>query len=107
MSIHSPLPNKNCNYPPTTPSNKEPSTLRLLESLIGISPNDPDFLAKEKQLAAQGAEERRKYQEMYDRKAEKVRKAAVKGKRKKRVKEEESEAETESQAGTESDNRSY
>ncbi|KAI9775151.1 MAG: hypothetical protein M1839_001402 [Geoglossum umbratile] len=69
--------------------------IKLLESLIGVSPNDPDFLAKEKELADQGAEERKKYQEMYDRKVEKLQKAAVKGKRKKRAKEE-TETETES-----------
>ncbi|KAI9767428.1 MAG: hypothetical protein M1840_005657 [Geoglossum simile] len=79
--------------------------IKLLESLIGISPDDPEFLTQEEKLADQGAEERKKYQEMYDRKVEKLRKAEAKGKRKKRVKEE-TEAD-DSLAGSDSEGCSH
>ena len=70
--------------------------------MIGISPDAPTFLAKEKELADRGALERKKHQEMYDRKMEKEKRAAEKGRgrvRKENVMKEESEEEgTDSEA---------
>jgi hypothetical protein len=77
---------------------------RLLENLIGIPPDDPGFLTTENELAEQGADERKKYQEAFDRKAEKMSKAGAKGKRKGRRKaESESEDESASKSEVESD----
>ncbi|KAI9792007.1 MAG: hypothetical protein M1833_001291 [Piccolia ochrophora] len=52
--------------------------IKLLESLIGLDRNSKTFLEKETELAAQGGEERKKHQEAYERKLEKIRKAAEK-----------------------------
>lgn len=59
--------------------------IKLLEGLIGMDPDSPAFLAKEKELAAQGVQERKKYQEAYEKKLEKERKAAERKRRKERV----------------------
>ena len=54
--------------------------IKLLESLIGMDAEGEEFRALETELAAKGAEERKKYQEAHERKLEKDRKAAEKGK---------------------------
>ncbi|KAI4275962.1 MAG: hypothetical protein L6R35_006246 [Caloplaca aegaea] len=52
--------------------------IKLLESLIGMDANSEEFLALERGLAEQGAEERKKYQEAYDRKLAKEEKVKTK-----------------------------
>ncbi|KAL8974930.1 MAG: hypothetical protein Q9197_000843 [Variospora fuerteventurae] len=52
--------------------------IKLLESLIGMDANSDEFLALERGLADQGAEERKKYQEAYDRKLAKEEKVKTK-----------------------------
>ena len=52
--------------------------IKLLESLIDMDPESPEFLAKEQELAEQGKQEREKYQEAFERKQEKERKAKEK-----------------------------
>jgi hypothetical protein len=62
------------------------------------------FLTTENELAEQGADERRKHQEVFDRKAEKMSRAGAKGKRRGRKKAEpESEDESMSEGEAESD----
>lgn len=53
--------------------------IKMLESLIGMSIEGEEFKALERELADQGAEERKKQQEAYERKLEKDRKAVEKG----------------------------
>ena len=53
--------------------------IKMLEGLIGVDAEGDDFKALEKELAEKGAEERAKYQEQFERKAEKDRKALEKG----------------------------
>ncbi|KAI9789031.1 MAG: hypothetical protein M1816_006386 [Peltula sp. TS41687] len=72
--------------------------IKLLEGLIGMDPESPTFLAKEKELAAQGAQERKKYQEAYEKKLDKERKAAEKKRKKERVTSDEEEEEDEDRA---------
>ncbi|KAL8993834.1 MAG: hypothetical protein Q9188_007227 [Gyalolechia gomerana] len=52
--------------------------IKLLESLIGMDPEGEEFLGLEKELADQGAEERKKYQEAFDRKLAKEEKVKTK-----------------------------
>ncbi|KAL8836222.1 MAG: hypothetical protein Q9170_002999 [Blastenia crenularia] len=52
--------------------------IKLLESLIGMDPDGEEFLRLEKELADQGAEERKKYQEAFDRKVAKEEKVKTK-----------------------------
>ena len=73
--------------------------IKMLEGLIGMDAEGDEFKALEKELADQGAEERKKQQEVFERKLEKDRKVLEKGqtklsfgaKKKKKVKEEISE----------------
>ena len=53
--------------------------IKMLEGLIGMDAEGEDFKALEKALADKGAEERKKLQEIHDRKVEKDRKALEKG----------------------------
>lgn len=53
--------------------------IKMLEGLIGADADGDDFKALEKGLAERGAEERAKYQEQFERKVEKDRKALEKG----------------------------
>ena len=53
--------------------------IKMLEGLIGVDPEGENFKALEKELADKGAEERGKYQEQFERKVEKDRKALEKG----------------------------
>ena len=53
--------------------------IKMLESLIGMDAESHAFKALEQELADQGAEERKKQQEAYERKVEKGRKAVEKG----------------------------
>ena len=69
--------------------------IKLLESLIGMDPECQDFKTMEKDLAAKGAEERQKLQDAYDRKQEKDRKAAEKGKGNRRARNRKKGEETE------------
>ncbi|ROV99952.1 hypothetical protein VMCG_06261 [Cytospora schulzeri] len=57
--------------------------IKLLEWLIDADPESEEFRAKEKELSAQGAGERRKIQEQVDKKAEKDAKKGTKKKPKK------------------------
>lgn len=52
--------------------------IKLLESLIGMDAESEEFKVLEKGLADQGAEERKKYQEAYDRKLAKEEKVKTK-----------------------------
>ncbi|KAL8941690.1 MAG: hypothetical protein Q9216_002103 [Gyalolechia sp. 2 TL-2023] len=52
--------------------------IKLLESLIGMNPEGEEFLRLEKKLTDQGAEERKKYQEAFDRKTAKEQKVKTK-----------------------------
>ena len=54
--------------------------IKLLEGLIGMDSASEEFKTMEIDLAARGAEERKKYQEAFERKQEKDRKAAGKEK---------------------------
>ncbi|MCJ1384314.1 hypothetical protein MMC17_007430 [Xylographa soralifera] len=56
--------------------------IKLLESLIGMDPQSDDFKTLERDLAAKGAQERQKLQDAFERKQDKNRKAAEKGKAK-------------------------
>ena len=53
--------------------------IKMLEGLIGVDAEENEFRAMEKELADEGAEERAKYQEQFERKVEKDRKASEKG----------------------------
>ncbi|KAM0796588.1 DNA-lyase [Usnea florida] len=53
--------------------------IKMLEGLIGADVEGDEFKALEKELADKGAEERAKYQEQFERKAEKDKKALEKG----------------------------
>lgn len=53
--------------------------IKLLESLIGMDPEGDEFLRLEKELADQGTDERKKYQEAFDRKVAKEEKVKTKG----------------------------
>ena len=53
--------------------------IKMLEGLIGVDADGDEFKASEKELADKGAEERKKLQDVVDRKAEKDRKALEKG----------------------------
>ena len=53
--------------------------IKMLEGLIGVDADGDEFKALEKDLADQGAEERKKLQDVFDRKVEKDRKALEKG----------------------------
>lgn len=53
--------------------------IKMLERLTGMDADGDEFKALEKELAEKGAEERAKYQEQFERKAEKDRKALEKG----------------------------
>lgn len=66
--------------------------IKLLESMIDMDPGSAEFLAKEKELADQGAQERAKLQEAYDRKQEKAKKKAEAPTRRKRAKKESSDS---------------
>ena len=69
--------------------------IKLLEGLIGMDAEGEEFKALERELADRGEEERGKYMEAFERKAEKERvareKGGAKGKRKKKKKGEEGE----------------
>ncbi|KAL8711138.1 MAG: hypothetical protein Q9225_007166, partial [Loekoesia sp. 1 TL-2023] len=52
--------------------------IKLLESLIGMDPEGEEFKRLEKELADQGADERRKYEEAFDRKLAKEEKVKTK-----------------------------
>ena len=74
--------------------------IKLLEKLIGMDAEGQEFRTLEAELAAKGREERAKYQDAFDRKVEKERKATAKekggkGRRKKGKKVEESSGEDE------------
>jgi len=56
--------------------------IKVLESLIGMDPESEEFLTLEAELAEQGAKERKKQQEAFDRKKEKEAKANSRTKRK-------------------------
>ena len=53
--------------------------IKMLEGLIGADADGDEFKALEKELADKGAEERAKYQEQFERKVDKDRKAFEKG----------------------------
>ena len=53
--------------------------IKMLEGLIGVDADGDEFKALEKELADKGAEERKKLQDVFDRKVEKDRKALEKG----------------------------
>lgn len=56
--------------------------IKMLEGLIGVDADGDEFKAMEKELADKGAEERAKYQEQFERKGEKDKKALEKGQKK-------------------------
>ena len=100
MVLETPIDRKD----PETGKNVEDKSIwareiKMLESLIGMDADGEEFKALEKELAEQGAEERKKQQEAFQRKVEKDRKAVEKGqtklsfggKKKKKGKEEGSE----------------
>ncbi|KAI9863751.1 MAG: hypothetical protein M1824_006348 [Vezdaea acicularis] len=53
--------------------------IKLLESLVGMDVQSKEFRRLEKELAERGMEERKKYQDQFERKLEKLSKAATKG----------------------------
>ena len=53
--------------------------IKMLEGLIDVDAEGEEFRTMEKELADKGAEERGKYQEQFERKVEKDRKALEKG----------------------------
>ncbi len=53
--------------------------IKMLEGMIGVDADGDEFKALEKELADKGAEERTKYQEQFERKVEKDKKALEKG----------------------------
>ena len=53
--------------------------IKMLEGLIGMDADGDEFKALERGLADTGAEERARYQEQFERKVEKDRKALEKG----------------------------
>lgn len=70
--------------------------IKMLEGLIGVDADGAEFKAVERELADKGAEERARYQEQFERKVEKDKKALEKeqtklqfGKQKKKKKNEE------------------
>ena len=77
--------------------------IKLLESLIGMDPDGEEFISLETSIAAQGEEERKKYQEQYDRKQEKDQQAAEKGKSKGKGKKKKKGEETEESASEDID----
>lgn len=79
------------------------SEIKLLESLIGMDPESNEFKTLEGDLSAKGAVERRKLQEVFERKQEKDRKAAENGKTKGKKRSKAQETEVDSSAGGLSD----
>ncbi|GAB1202982.1 hypothetical protein APSETT445_001606 [Aspergillus pseudonomiae] len=84
--------NKKKKQPKRPASAKEPTVadlsvwareIELLESLIGMDPESPEFRALEAQLAEEGREMREKQQEQYERKLEAEEKKKTKSPRKK------------------------
>ena len=67
--------------------------IKLLESLIGMDPESAEFKAKEEELQAVGADERRKIQEQVDKKATKDSKKSAPGKKRGKKKAAESDDE--------------
>ena len=68
--------------------------IKMLESFIGMDAESEEFLNLERELGDKGKEERKKYQDQYERKLEKDRVKAEKGgKKKRKVKQEASENE--------------
>lgn len=53
--------------------------IKMLEAMIGADADGEEFKALEKELADKGAEDRAKYQEQFERKVEKDKKALEKG----------------------------
>ena len=84
--------------------------IKMLVGLVGMDAEGEEFKAMESELSGRGEEEKKKYQEAFERKVEKDRKAEEKvrsggkGKRKKKkAEEEEEELETQESARSESD----
>ena len=73
--------------------------IKMLEGLIGVDAEGEGFRALEKELADRGAEERAKYQEQFERKAEKGKRAAEKGQTKLRFGRKKKEEEEEGSDG--------
>ncbi|MCJ1393972.1 hypothetical protein MMC18_006849 [Xylographa bjoerkii] len=73
--------------------------IKLLESLIGMDPESDEFKTLESDLAAKGAQERQRLQDAFERKQEKDRKAAEKGKTKSKKKKAAEEGDSSSAGG--------
>jgi len=80
LVLETPIETKNAEGKVVEDKNVWATEIKLLESLIGIDPEGEEFKRMEAELAAIGAEERKKLQEQADRKQEKDRKTAEKGK---------------------------
>ena len=73
--------------------------IKLLESLIGMDPESDEFKTLQRDLAAKGAQERHKLQDAFERKQDKDRKAAEKGKAKSKKKKAGEEGDSSSAGG--------
>ncbi|MCJ1328722.1 hypothetical protein MMC10_005399 [Thelotrema lepadinum] len=85
MVLETPIDHKDANGKTVEDRNIWAKEIKMLESFIGMDADGAEFKKLEKELAARGAEERKKIQDQVDRKAEKdEKKAAGKGKGRKR-----------------------
>ena len=80
MVLETPIDSKDNNGKTVEDKGVWAREIKLLESLIGMDPESDKFKTMEKDLAAKGAAERVKLQDQVDRKNEKDKKAAEKGK---------------------------
>ena len=87
MVLETPIDHKDANGKTVEDKGVWAKEIKMLESLIGMDAEGADFRKLEKELAAKGAEERKKIQDQVDRKAEKdEKKASGKGRKKKAAK---------------------
>ena len=103
MVLETPIERKDADGKIVEDKNIWAREIKLLESLIGMDPKGEDFKSLETSIAAQGEEERKKYQELYDRKQEKDQQAAEKAKGKGKGKRKKKGEETEEGASNDSD----
>jgi len=80
LVLETPIDTKNAEGKVVEDKNIWATEIKLLESLIGMDPEGDEFKRIEAELAAKGAEERKKLQDQFERKQEKDRKTAEKGK---------------------------
>ena len=77
MVLETPIDHKDANGKTVEDKSVWAKEIKLLESLIGMDAEEEEFKKLEKELAARGAEERKKIQGQVSRKADKDEKKAI------------------------------